>query len=87
MSAREMMMREVTESYTTPEARAAYRAGMSTASAICDEWADLVKKANPGKRKGEASQIGEFGASCITSASNAIETARALINVPSRETT
>lgn len=87
MSATEVMMREVTETYTTPEARAAYRAGMSTAFAICDEWADLVKKSNPGKRKGEASQVGEFGASCITSAANAIEAARALIHVPLREPT
>lgn len=50
------------KSYATPMERAAYRAGMSTAAMICDSVAKDTRLANPGRRKGTASAVGEFAA-------------------------
>lgn len=55
----DMMRREIAAIYTTPDMRAAYRAGMSTAAAICDEWAAAVELRSPGRRRrGSASDVG-----------------------------
>ena len=62
MSAVKMARREIEGTYKTPELRAAYRAGLSTAAAICDEYAAHVKAGNPGQKRGSVSQIGAFGA-------------------------
>ncbi len=76
MAAIDMMRREILETYVSPEQRAAYRAGLSTAAAICDEKAAATRKANPGRKRGSASQIGEFGAGIATSCGDAISAAR-----------
>lgn len=81
MSAIDIMRREVAETYTSPEARAAYRAGMSTAAALCDERAAVVKAGNPGRGKGGVSQIGEFGAHVAKSCGDAISEAREEIHM------
>ncbi len=81
MTAIDTMRMEIMQTYMTPELRAAYRAGMSTAAAICDERADAVRKANPGRRKGEASHVGQFGADIATACGDAISAARDEVRV------
>lgn len=81
MWAIDLMRREIAETYTTPEARAAYRAGMSTAAAMCDERASVVRAANPGRKRGSASSVGEFGAGIAKACGDAIEAARSEIEV------
>lgn len=76
----EMMRREVAERYTSRETRAAYRAGMSTAAAMCDQKAFEVRRDNPGRRKGYASSVGEFGAGIAKACGDAIWDARAEIS-------
>lgn len=80
-SALDTMRREVAETYTTPEMRAAYRAGMSTAAALCDERVAAIKAGNPGRGKGSVSQLGEFGAHAAKSCGDAIWLARSEIKV------
>jgi hypothetical protein len=41
---RKLILREVTETYSSPEQRAAYRAGMSSASMICDSLAAFMSR-------------------------------------------
>jgi hypothetical protein len=41
-----MALEEVASTYTTPQQRAAYRAGLSTAAAICDQNAASYGTAN-----------------------------------------
>lgn len=81
MSAIDMMRREIEGMYTTSEMRAAYRAGMSTAAAICDEKAAAVRVSNPGRKKGTASNVGTFGEEVALSCGEAIWSARNEISV------
>ncbi len=76
-----VMKTEISSTYATPELRAAYRAGMSTAAAICDVKAATVAKINPGRKRGEASQVGEFGVEIARQCGNDIMAARDMIKV------
>lgn len=76
VSALEMMRREIAATYTTPEERAAYRAGMSTAAAMCDEKAAAVRVDNPGRSKGSVSAVGEFASRVAKDCGDAIFSAR-----------
>jgi hypothetical protein len=81
MGARDIIAREVAETYVTPEQRAAYRAGLSSAAMLCDEKATQVRKANPGRGGKGVSQVGSFGADIAKQCGDAITAARAAINV------
>jgi hypothetical protein len=47
----DMMMRECDKSYRTPEQRAAYRAGLSTAFAACDHISKEIGNKNKSTRE------------------------------------
>lgn len=72
MSAIERAERELAETYRTPAQRAAYRAGLSTAFGICDEFsADFGSK--PRWRNGDVSAKGVVGALVAKMCGDAIE--------------
>ena len=82
MSIQELVTRETENSYKTRAERAAYRAGLSSAAALCDQKAAFVRKQNPGKRKGTASSIGEFAAGIVDSCADEIMAIYSKISVP-----
>lgn len=53
----EMAQREIRESYKDPGERSAYRAGMSTAAAICDALAKHAAESNT--TRGKITQAGK----------------------------
>ena len=69
------------KAYDTPDLRAAYRAGMSTAALICDAVARETRKANPGRRKGQASAPGEFAAETAERCGDQIMKARERVTI------
>ena len=72
---------EIATVYTTPEQRTAYRAALSSAAMLCDQRARSVRAQNPGRKKGSASQVGEFGARIAQGCGDAIMAAREGIEV------
>lgn len=83
----DVMRREIEGTYTSRDQRAAYRAGLSTAAAICDEVAARARAANPGRKKGSTSSVGEYGAGIAESCGDRIAQAREEIGVgPAKRT-
>lgn len=84
MSIEETVRREVAETYTTPELRAAYRAGMSSAAAICDEYAAAIKKENSTK-SGQVTMRGYALSGLIKQAGDRIWAMRETVRVRDEE--
>lgn len=78
----DMMMREIDATYTSQEQRSAYRAGLSTAMAICDARAKIVVASN--SYRGKVTNVGSFGEMIATSCGDAIEAARERVTIKRR---
>lgn len=72
-SIEDMAMAEVAGTYTSPDARAAYRAGLSTAAAICDRAAS---------RMGQKTVRARAQSLVLTGAADQISNLRERIEVP-----